>query len=575
MKIRIKTMIVLIITTLCLIASLHFISENIILSNFKQLEQNQVSGVIGQVQVALVDELDRYQAKVNNWAKMENVTYFVKQQEKAFDGSNDAVTGWVDLGINYLLIYNTQGKYMTGFGFNLTSYHQEQVPQSLTTEISNNPVIWSLTTLDSTTHGILNIPTGALIIASSLIHSESSDKLIGGTLIMARYLDQEEVSALSRTVQLPITVTAYSQLPDSQKVKAITQASFSQPASSNSIIGYYVAKDLRDHPALLIGVTIPRSIYVQGVITVNYIDILLTVSCVVFSITVALLLELSYLTKLSKLTHQVSELSTQTSTSKRLPTKGNDEIENLTRSINGMLDKIEDNTDKLQKAERFSAIGELATMVAHDLRNPLQGIAVAAYYLKRKVNPQSTDAKMIEQIDEDVRYSDKIINDLLDYSREIRLDVISASPRCLLWKALSIACVPEKVKLVDETTDEPTVRVDVDSMLRVFINIINNAVDAMPNGGTLTIRCSAEADMARFQFADTGEGIKEENRRKLFQPLFTTKAKGMGFGLSICKRIVDAHGGKIVVESKVRKGTTFNIYLPLAEKKRGNNLYAQ
>jgi Signal transduction histidine kinase len=570
MKIRIKTWIVLIITTLCLIASLHFVSENIILSNVRQLEQNQVSGIMGQMQVALVDELNRYQTKVDTWAQMENVTSFVKQQEQSFDNSNDAVTGWVDLGINYLLIYDSTGRYMAGFGFNLTSYQHESVPESLTSEISKNPVIWQLTDIDSTTHGILTIPTGALIIASSPIRSDTTDKLIGGTLIMARYIDKDEVAALSRTVQLPVTVTAYSQATGSQKEKAITQASFSEPTSTNTIMGYYVLKDLLDQPALLIGVTIPRSIYVQGVITVNYIDILLLVSCVVFSITVALLLEVSYLSKLSKLTQQVSDLSKQTSTSKRLPTRGDDEIENLTRSINGMLDKIEDNTDKLQKAERFSAIGELATMVAHDLRNPLQGIAVAAYYLKRKVNPLTAEGekkmKMIEQIDEDVRYSDKIINDLLDYSREIRLDQINASPRCLLWKALSIASVPERVKLVDETTDEPTVSVDVDCIIRVFINVINNAVDAMPNGGTLTIRCNAEDKMGRFQFIDTGEGIKEENRRKLFQPLFTTKAKGMGFGLSICKRIVDAHGGKIVVESTLGKGTTFNIYLPLAKK---------
>jgi signal transduction histidine kinase len=498
---------------------------------------------------------------------MENVSFFVKQQEEFFNSSNNAVTGWVDLGVNYLLVYSTSGRYIAGFGFNLTSYQHMQIPESLTEEISRNPVIWSLTTLDSTTHGILQIPTGALIIASSPIRSETGDKLLGGTLIMARYLDAEEIAALSRTVQLPITTTSYSQAPDNQKVKAITQASFSEPACTNTIIGYYVLKDLRAQPIVLIGVSIPRSIYVQGVITVNYIDMLLFVSCVVFSLTVALLLEISYLSKLSGLTRQVSDLSTQASTSKRLATKGDDEIENLTRSINGMLDKIEDNTDKLQKAERFSAIGELATMVAHDLRNPLQGIAVAAYYLKRKVNPHTTDAKMIEQIDEDVRYSDKIINDLLDYSREIRLDLTNASPRCLLWKALSIACVPERIKLVDELTDEPTVRADIDSMLRVFINIINNAVDAMPSGGTLTIRCKAEEKMGRFQFMDTGEGIKAENRVKLFQPLFTTKAKGMGFGLSICKRIVDAHGGRIVVESKVGKGTTFNIYLPLAQKK--------
>jgi len=134
-------------------------------------------------------------------------------------------------------------------------------------------------------------------------------------------------------------------------------------------------------------------------------------------------------------------------------------------------------------------------------------------------------------------------------------------------KTLSIVNVPERIRLVDETKDDPPVMVDVDSVIRVFSNIINNAVDAMPNDGTLTINCQTEDGIACFKFADTGEGMSKETSQKLFQPLFTTKAKGMGFGLSICKRIVDAHRGKIIVESKQGQGTTFNIYLPLANIK--------
>jgi len=101
----------------------------------------------------------------------------------------------------------------------------------------------------------------------------------------------------------------------------------------------------------------------------------------------------------------------------------------------------------------------------------------------------------------------------------------------------------------------------VDKMKRVFANLINNAVDAMPDGGTLTIKCQGSNPEACFTFSDTGTGMTEETRQKIFTPLFTTKAKGMGFGLSICKRIVDAHGGRIVVNSVVEKGSEFNIYL--------------
>ena len=567
MKIRIKTWIALIITMLCLIAMLHFVSESIILSNFKQLEQNQVSNIVGQVQVALTDELNRYQNRVVTWAQMDNVTSFLEQQEQSFDNSNKAIAAWVDLGVNYLLAYDKTGNYLTGFGFNLNSYQKEPVPKSLIDEIKATPVIWEQTNVDSLTSGIILIPTGALIVASSPISSNKVGEPAVSTLIMARFLDSEETAALSRTVQLPITITTYDQATLNKEANGIALNTYSEPVNDTYIVGYYAFKDLKNNPILLIGVTIPRSIYVQGVITVNYIDRLVLISGVVFSVTIALLLEVSYLSKLSKLTDEVSKIGQQNNNqSKRLRTSGNDEIESLKKSINGMLGKIEDNTIRLQKVERFSAIGELATMVAHDLRNPLQGIALAAYYLKRKTSSltSESDKQIIAQIDEDVRYSDKIINDLLDYSREIRLDLANTTPRSTLWKALSIAYIPDKIVLIDELTDLPTIKVDVDSIIRVFINMINNAVDAMPNGGQLKISCKPEGQMACFQFSDTGEGIGSENMKNLFQPLFTTKAKGMGFGLSICKRIVEAHSGKIVVQSVVSKGTTFSIYLPLA-----------
>ncbi|MCW3984729.1 MAG: HAMP domain-containing histidine kinase [Candidatus Bathyarchaeota archaeon] len=192
-------------------------------------------------------------------------------------------------------------------------------------------------------------------------------------------------------------------------------------------------------------------------------------------------------------------------------------------------------------------------------------MANAAFYLKRRVNPQTTDGEMIRLIQEDVRYSDKIVNDLLDYSRDFKLELQAASPKYLLMKTLSIVNVPARIRLVDETKDEPPVKVDVDSIIRVFSNVISNAVDAMPNKGVLTVSCQVERAMACFKFVDTGEGMTKETLQKLFQPLFTTKAKGMGFGLSICKRIVDLHGGKIVVESKEGQGTTFSVYLPIPD----------
>jgi len=226
---------------------------------------------------------------------------------------------------------------------------------------------------------------------------------------------------------------------------------------------------------------------------------------------------------------------------------------------------------QLLKAERFAAIGEVAAMVGHDLRNPLTGIAGAAYYLKSKLgaNPNKKSKEMLELIENDIRYSDKIITDLLDYSREIRLELGDSTPKEMLRKALVLSKVPDNVYLQDRTSSRPRVRVDVEALERAFVNIIKNAIDAMPQGGTLTISSKLLDGNLEIVFSDTGTGMSDDVSSKIWTPFFTTKAKGMGLGLSICRRIVEAHNGRISMKSTEGKGTTFTVTLPLEREAFG------
>jgi PAS domain S-box-containing protein len=224
--------------------------------------------------------------------------------------------------------------------------------------------------------------------------------------------------------------------------------------------------------------------------------------------------------------------------------------------------------DRLVKAERFAAIGELAGMIGHDLRNPLTAIKNAVYYLDRKQGT-SMDAKtkeMFKIIDRSVEHANKIIGNLLEYSKEITLEIEEATPKSLLDYILLMIQIPNHIKIMDRTQDEPTIWVDSNKMERVFINLIKNAIDAMPEKGTLTISSRSDGENVEFSFADTGTGMSEQTKSKIFMPLFTTKAQGMGFGLAICKRIIEAHGGRITVESSLSKGTTFIVTLPIEQK---------
>jgi len=230
--------------------------------------------------------------------------------------------------------------------------------------------------------------------------------------------------------------------------------------------------------------------------------------------------------------------------------------------------QLKEAQEKLIKSERLAAIGEVATTVGHDLRNPLTGIAGATYYLKKKLDSKmdKTTEEMLKLIEENIEYSNNIIKDILEYSREIKLELKEAAPKSITKGALSLVRVPNNIEVLDATQDEPKIRVDVEKMKRVFVNIIKNAVGAMSNGGKLTIASREKDGVLEIVFADTGTGIQKDVLEKIWTPFFTTKAKGMGLGLPICKRIIEAHGGNISVESTVGKGTTFTVAIPIKPK---------
>jgi PAS domain S-box-containing protein len=233
--------------------------------------------------------------------------------------------------------------------------------------------------------------------------------------------------------------------------------------------------------------------------------------------------------------------------------------------------QLKEAQEKLIKSERLAAIGEVAATVGHDLRNPLTGIAGAAYYLKKKLDSKmdKTTEKMLKLIEENIEYSNNIIKDILEYSREIKLELAETAPKAIAKEALFLVKVPNNIEVLDATRDEPKIRVDMNKMKRVFVNIIKNAIDAMPKGGKLTIASREKDGVLEIVFADTGIGMAKEFMGKIWMPFFTTKAKGMGLGLPVSKRIVEAHGGNISVESTVDKGTTFTVAIPIKPKIEG------
>lgn len=255
-------------------------------------------------------------------------------------------------------------------------------------------------------------------------------------------------------------------------------------------------------------------------------------------------------------------------TAKVNPEEGVSSFFALRQELQITKEKLRFSEQQLVKAERLAAIGELGAMVGHDLRNPLQGIVNATYYLKKNYAPKMDDTgrEMIQNIEQGIKRSNKIIDDLLEYSREMRIEITETDPKSLLAASLHQVKVPATVEIIDQTQIQPILKLDKEKIERVFINLITNAFDAMSNGGSLTIKSERRKGKILFHFTDTGIGMSKETLSKLWTPLFTTKAKGMGFGTAICKRIVEAHGGKITAKSAIGQGSTFIVTLPIKPK---------
>jgi len=231
------------------------------------------------------------------------------------------------------------------------------------------------------------------------------------------------------------------------------------------------------------------------------------------------------------------------------------------------------------RLEKLAAVGEVATMVGHDLRNPLQSIEIATYSLNNELSrlsssfpiPQETMA-MLKVIDDSVNYADKIIRDLHDFSATIKPTLKKASINTILKETLSQIETQQNVELITQLGHLPEIRADKDMIKRIFLNLVLNGIQAIKEkGGRLKVSTKKTKGFVEVSFEDTGVGMSKENMEKIFTPFFTTKAKGMGMGLAICKKFVESHGGSVEVESEEGKGSIFTVKLPILQKNGGGN----
>lgn len=242
-------------------------------------------------------------------------------------------------------------------------------------------------------------------------------------------------------------------------------------------------------------------------------------------------------------------------------------------SVKGFVIIIDDSTElkrlqtQLARNEKLAALGELSSGIAHEIRNPLGIIKAIEQTMKKELSDNPEAVKELEVIDEEIERANKVVKGLMEFGKPSKQEMLVQSLNSLIDEVLTIVnkyIVQHGVQIEFIKNGYSNVFMDKDLMKQAFINIIFNAVQAMPDGGKLDILTARQDEnYVKAVFADTGTGIEEENIERIFNPFFTTKEEGTGLGLSLVQRIVEEHGGMLNVASRVDEGTRFEILLPI------------
>lgn len=259
-----------------------------------------------------------------------------------------------------------------------------------------------------------------------------------------------------------------------------------------------------------------------------------------------------------------------------------EKIENLNRDLENYIVELRNVQERLIQVEKLSALGRLTADVAHEIRNPLTSIGGFARRLNNKLHPESREKEYAEIVVAEVDRLERILRDVLTFSREPRTDMEFQEINGIVsdaLKAVKAVCREQSIQVKQVLApDIPPVRIDRDQVRQAITNLVSNAMDVMQKGGTLTVRTEMkrmyEVDYVTVEVTDTGPGLSKEAVNLIFEPFYTTKEIGVGtgLGLSICKKIMDEQNGLIFVESEPGRGTTFRMLFPYQSRENGSRI---
>lgn len=254
----------------------------------------------------------------------------------------------------------------------------------------------------------------------------------------------------------------------------------------------------------------------------------------------------------------------------------NDDVGQLGRQFNEMIQELAENRAEIERlhqlemarAEHLATIGELAAGLAHEIRNPLAGIAGVVEVMGKELPAQSSSRGVLPEVQDEIKHIQSILNDLLAYARPRPPDYHPADLNATIEQAVLLARQQVRTKpieiLFEPCRELPRIMHDPVQIQQVVLNLLLNGIQAIPNQGKIEVAMRREGESAVVRITDSGKGISRDSLAKIFKPFFTTRKEGTGLGLPLAKGIVESHQGRIEVTSDPGHGAQFEVWLPIA-----------
>lgn len=582
MTLRKKTLLITGFMIAGMVLLVYIIAQLVILQSYIQLDNDAANQNTQRAVNVFDSRLHSMEKVIIDWAFWDDTYSFADGEYPEFVEDSISDEAFQSLNLNMMLFMNKAGELINASGFDLANDQPVNVPTEVIDLLTHDSL---LTTTDedfNTKSGIVDIDGQKLMVASAPILKSDFEGPPNGTVILGRYLDDQEVALIGETLGLPIRVFAYNSpdLPtDVSTAKAKLTSNlpiFVQTLADNEQSGYAIINDMQGQPDLIMRIDMPRSVYQQGKQTLSYFIIFLVLVGLGFGAAILFVLEASVLSRMADLSRNVVEISESNDLKKRVPSVGEDELSSLSKVINKLLNSTEQSQVELKHRLEELAIlqnqkDRFFTHAAHEFRTPLANFRTHLYLARKRPDRADEYLGVLEKV---TRQMTDLVEDIFDVARygerSIELHELFTSLGQLL-KDISADQRPFATTKSIEweenfTTEKLNVMVDNARITQALSKIINYVISFTPPNGKVKLELSRSQDQAVIRIGSTTMNVRREQASLIFQPFFRTSEGSTvttGLGLTIAKEIIERHHGRIQFEPNDDKGGTFIIELLL------------